>query len=120
MKAAMAVILAQVAMLVGSVAAADAPRGLWLTARKDARNQARADVAGRMTEAPREIWSYGTGGAVYFARNVQIEGQDAALMQVGSTMQLVRWDGQPIWRLLKLGVGQVLRVDDFDGAGGPD
>ena len=39
-----------------SVCCADVPKGLWLTPRKDASNQARADVAGNMTDAPREVW----------------------------------------------------------------
>lgn len=92
-------------------------RGLWLSSRKDSKNQARADVAGKMTESPQEVWSIATGGEVSFARDVKVDGNDAVLVQVGSNLELIRWTGESIWRKLKLGVGLVMHVDDFDGDG---
>ena len=57
------------AVLVTSLPApgAEGARDLWLTPHKDPSNQARADVPGRMSEAPQEVWRAGTGGQIRFA-----------------------------------------------------
>ena len=100
----------QVAALILSALMVAGPKGLWLTSRHDPSNQARADVAGRMATAPRGVWSISTGGEVGFVR----AGGDKVLAQVGTSLQLTNSTGKTIWRDSKLGVGQVLRVDDFD------
>jgi PQQ-like domain len=89
---------------------------VWLTARHDATNQARADVAGKMATAPREVWSAPTGGEVRFARAVR--GGEAALVLAGTNLELRRWEGSTVWRQSRLGVGRVLHVGDFAGDGG--
>ena len=100
-----------------SAARGGVPAGLWLTPRKDPRNQARADVSGRMREAPREVWHMPTGGTVSYAHEVDVSGDPAILIQAGSNLELVRSPGGPVWRQGTLGVGLVMRVDDFDGDG---
>lgn len=95
-------------------------KGLWFTPRQDSRNQARADVAGKMRRAPQEVWRMATGGEVRFAQSVRVAGQDAALIQVGSTLQLMRWTGERLYQNLTAGVESVMRVDDFDGDGTPE
>jgi outer membrane protein assembly factor BamB len=92
--------------------------GVWLTARKDAANQARADVAGQMATAPREVWSAPTGGEVRFARAVP--GEEAALILAGANLELRRWDGSTLWRQSRLGISRVLHVGDFAGDGGEE
>ncbi len=47
--------------------AGDAADGLWLLARKDPQNTARADVPGEMTVAPREVWKFGGDALTYSA-----------------------------------------------------
>lgn len=96
------------------------PSGVWLTSRKDPRNQARADVAGKMTSAPHEVWRISTGGDVGFVRPVRVGGQDAALVLAGTTLQLLRWSGEPVWRDLTSGVTLVMHIGDFDGSGGQE
>ncbi len=96
---------------------ASIPVGLWMTPRKDSMNQARSDIAGHMTTAPAEVWSMTTGGDVSFARNVKVHGQDAVVLQAGSTLQLAFWNGEIVWRKDKLGVTEVIRIDEFDGSG---
>ena len=97
---------------------AESPRGQWLTVRKDPRNEARADVAGRMSSAPREVWRIATGGEVSFVRTVQVGGEEAALVRAGTTLQLFPPKaGRPLWRDLTSGVTSVLHVGDFDGDG---
>jgi len=59
-----------------------------------------------------------TGGEIRFARSVRIDGEEAVLVQAGSTLQLIRRDGGSIWRKLTPPIGNVLHVDDFDGRGG--
>jgi len=73
-----------------------------------------------MTEAPREVWRYPTGGSVAFAREVTFQDADAVLAQVGSNLELRRWTGETVWRRNDLGVNLVLHVGDFDGQGGPE
>jgi len=90
---------------------------MWLTPRKDSLNQARADVPGRMMQAPAEVWRMPTGGDVRFAAPVTVAGQDAVLIQVGTTLQLARPTGETIWQDLTLNAGTVLKVADFDGEG---
>ncbi len=109
---------ASLLLLSAAVACGDGgPRGVWMTARKDSRNHARADVPGTMADAPEEVWRIATCGHVVFARTVRVEGRDAALMQIGPTLQLVRWSGETVWRQLTLGLGMVLAVEDFEGDG---
>jgi outer membrane protein assembly factor BamB len=107
-------------LLSAAVPSTEEPKGLWLTPRKDSRNQARADVAGKMAKSPQEVWCMATGGEVRFVQNVRMDGKDAALMQVGSTLQLIRWTGERVYQDFKTGGGSVLRVDDFDGDGAPE
>jgi len=94
--------------------------GMWLTPRKDPRNQARADIAGRMTVTPQEVWRYPTGGAVVFAREVTVQNSEAVLIQVSSNLEVRRWSGETVWRRNELGVSLVLHVGDFDGDGGQE
>src|SRR4051812_33548913 len=77
---------------------AGSPQGLWPAPRKDARNQGRADMAGKMKSAPREVWRRATGGAVGFARSVRAGGGDAVLVLVGNNLELRRWSGETVWR----------------------
>lgn len=92
-------------------------RGLWLTSRKDPRNQARADVYGRFSGPPREIWRIATGGEVGFVRPVTVAGRQFALVHAGTTLQLLHWTGKPVWQDLTSGVTLVMRVADFDHDG---
>ncbi len=109
----------RIALIAVTLASAQAaPKGLWLTPRKDATNQARADVPGDMTSAPDEVWRMPTGGSISYARDVTVDGRDAVLVQVGTTLQLLSWRGEVIWQELTLGIGTVFRVDDFDNDGG--
>jgi len=100
--------------------------GTWLTVRKDPRNLARADVAGRMNLAPTEVWQRPTGANILYAREFAVDGSPALLVQAGATLQLSRWDGAVLWRNATIGaVSQsdtpvetsVVRVADFDGDG---
>lgn len=95
--------------------AAERPRGLWLLPRMDSSNQARADVPGRMTGAPAEIWRRPTGADVRYAATVSVEGGEAFVVHAGRTLALVRPDGKNLWRLDRQDVRQVVRIDDFDG-----
>lgn len=104
-------------VVVGISRGGEPPRGLWLTSRHDPANRARADVPGRMLTAPREVWRMATGGAVYYAREVQVGDGPAVLVQAGSNLLLQRWTGEVLWRQNRLGVSVVRRVDDFDGDG---
>jgi YVTN family beta-propeller protein len=92
-------------------------RGLWLTPRKDALNQARADVRGKTKGAPKEIWRMPTGGEVRFSRIVRVGKRECVLAQVGATLQLLQDNGQIVWREATLGVESVLHVGDFGGDG---
>ncbi|MCX6375500.1 MAG: hypothetical protein NTU88_05620, partial [Armatimonadetes bacterium] len=67
-----------------------------------------------MAKAPREVWRISTGGDVGCVRPVSVGGKDAALIQVGTGLQLTRWTGDTVWRDFSTGVGQVLHVGDFD------
>jgi len=93
------------------------PRGLWLTPRKDSRNQARADVAGRMTTAPVEVWHMSIGGSIGSARWVSVEGRDMLLLRVGENLELRHPNGKVVWRRQRLGVTRVMHVGDFTGDG---
>jgi outer membrane protein assembly factor BamB len=92
--------------------------GSWLTSRHDPSNQARADVSGKMTTAPREVWRISTGGEVGFVRALRLSsGQavgDKILAQVGTSLQLTSSTGKVIWADHKLGVGLVMHIADFD------
>ncbi len=92
-------------------------RGLWLQPRMDATNCARADVPGRMSSAPVEVWRASTGADVQFAARVTADGREAVLVQAGRTLALLRPDGTAVWRLDRQAVRQVVRVDDFEGRG---
>ncbi len=96
---------------------AAAGKGQWLLSRKDPANSARADVPGRMTEAPVEVWRTSTGADVLFAARVTAAGEEAVLVQAGRTLALLRPDGSAAWRLDRRAVRQVVRIDDFDGRG---
>ena len=92
--------------------------GMWLLSRKDPANSARADVPGRMTGAPAEVWRTSTGADVNFAAWVTVGGRDSVLVQAGRSLALLQPDGTAVWRLDRQAVRQVVRVDDFDGRGG--
>lgn len=92
-------------------------KGLWLLPRKDPTNCARADVPGRMLEAPLEVWRTSTGADVLFAAFAMVEGKKAILVQAGRTLALMRPDGRTVWRRDRQAVRQVVRIDDFDGSG---
>ena len=91
--------------------------GLWLSARKDSSNRACADVPGRMLRTPREVWKMDTGGEIRFARNVSVDGKKSLLVQSGTHLELKRWTGEPLWKQGRLGLTEVMRVDDFDADG---
>ena len=110
-----ATLMLVLALVAGPVVGNTLPKGMWLTSRKDTRNQARADVHGTMRSAPREIWRIGTGGEVGFVRDVRVGGSDAALVLAGTTLGLTRWTGEKIWRDLTSGITGVLHIGDFDG-----
>ncbi|OGD19134.1 MAG: hypothetical protein A2W03_05860 [Candidatus Aminicenantes bacterium RBG_16_63_16] len=92
-------------------------KGLWLLSRKDPTNSARADIAGRMLEAPVEVWRTSTGADVHFAVRVTVDGKEAVLVLAGRSLALMRPDGTAVWRLDRQAVRQVVRLDDFDGLG---
>jgi len=62
----------------------------------------------------------GTGGQISSAKSVRVQDEDVLLVQAGSTLYLLRQTGEPIWRNFTLGVGLVVRVDDFDGDDTPE
>jgi outer membrane protein assembly factor BamB len=98
--------------------AQDAPKGLWLLARKDTQNTARADVPGNMRSAPKEVWRYGgDAGSYSFLTPVKAAGRDAYFAQIRSGLQVVRPDGSLLWNRPKLGVASVIAVEDFLGNG---
>jgi len=97
------------------------PRGLWLLPRKDPQNTARADVPGNMKTAPKEVWRYGGDqNSFAYITPVRVKRQEAYLTQVRSGLRLVRPDGTFVWERRKMGVGSVVRVEDFDGDGTPE
>lgn len=103
------------------IAAGDSTRGLWLLPRKDPQNTARADVAGKMTEAPVEVWAYGGDTTnLSYAVPITLAGAPAYLGQSHSGLRVVRPDGKVVWERATLGVSSVIAVDDFDGDGRPE
>jgi len=72
-----AVILCLVTSLAVSDEQETAAKGLWLQSRRDSLNLARTDVAGKMSEAPDEVWNYPTGGEVRFAQEVHFNSQES-------------------------------------------
>lgn len=106
---------------VGGQQAEKERRGLWLLPRKDPENSARADVPGRMKTAPGEVWRYGGDRSSWaYLAPVRVDGKDAYLAQVRSGLRLIRPDGTIVWDDAKKGIGQVLRIEDFDGDGSPE
>lgn len=100
------------AALISSIAGGS-ERGLWLLGRKDSCNTARADVAGDMKRAPREVWSYGFAPDTYsYLKPVSVGGKPAYFAQVRSGLRLVRPDGTKIWQRPTMGVGTVVDVID--------
>ncbi len=89
-------------------------KGYWLQERKDAANTALADVAGSISEAPREVWSMPIESGVSYARPVRLNGEDALLTLVGSNLAVYTWEGKEIWSRARLGITQVFKVADFD------
>ena len=86
--------------------------GLWLLSRKDPQNTARADVAGKMNDAPVEVWAYG-GDTTSFAYAVPITfgGKPGYLLQPHSGLRAVRPDGAVLWERPTLGITGVVGVD---------
>lgn len=105
-------------LTLASTAVQDCPRGLWLLPRKDPQNTARADLPGRMTRAPKEVWSFGGDiGSYAYLAPVTVQGREGYFAQVRSGVRLVLLDGKLLWKQPKLGVGGVITVEDFDGDG---
>lgn len=91
--------------------------GEWWLPRGDGRNLARADRPGHFAGPPVEVWSMPTGAEIRYARTVPCRGDEALLVQAGPTLQVIRWDGEPVWRHDTLGVSRVVHVGRF---GRPD
>jgi hypothetical protein len=74
-----------------------------------------------MKKPPREIWRVG-GGVVSYAYivPVRVRGKEAYFAQVNSGVRLIRQDASLIWNQVRLGVGSVIEVADFDGDGSPE
>lgn len=90
--------------------------GLWLLPRKDCCNTARADVAGDMKTAPREVWSYGASSTYYaFLKPVRIGKNPMYFAQVRSGLRLVRPNGSVVWKRSVMNVGTVVDVVGSDG-----
>ncbi|MBP6965307.1 MAG: VCBS repeat-containing protein [Armatimonadetes bacterium] len=98
----------------------DQASGTWLLPRKDCRNTARADVAGNMRTAPKEIWSYGSPpvGRSYL-RPVTVRGKRLYFAQVRRGVRLMRADGTAVWNRPTLGVSSVAAVFDLGSGGKP-
>jgi len=106
-------------MSIGSPARA-APRGLWLLQRKDACNTARADIAGDMRTAPKEVWSYGSVRPAYaYLLPVALSGKDAFFAQVRAGVRLIRADGAIVWDRPRMGVGTTVGLITFGGSARP-
>ncbi len=91
--------------------------GLWLTARKDSRNQARTEIPAKMNEAPEEIWHEFTGAELEFAQDVHIQKEDAVLVLAGTVLELKNWSGKTLWQRSRMGINRILQIADFDGDG---
>jgi outer membrane protein assembly factor BamB len=106
------VIACAMALAIAPSLSADA-RGLWLLGRKDSCNTARADVAGDMKRAPREVWSYGFAPDDYaYLKPVGVGGKPAYFAQVRAGLRLVRPNGTKIWQRPTMGVTAVVDVID--------
>ncbi|NLH98999.1 MAG: VCBS repeat-containing protein [Chthonomonadales bacterium] len=94
------------------------PKGIWPLMRHDAQNTARADVKGRFTAPPMEVWRYGglPPGSSYM-ESVQLASGEAFLRQLGSGLELVKPDGAVIWERPTAGVGTIIATMGF---GSPD
>lgn len=104
------------ALVLASSLAADTTNGLWLLPRKDACNTARADVAGDMRTAPREVWSYGCAPDNYsYLRPVRVGGREAYLGQIRAGLRLMRPDGTVIWNRPTMGVSAIVDLVDKPG-----
>ncbi|MCA9213394.1 MAG: VCBS repeat-containing protein [Planctomycetales bacterium] len=89
-------------------------RGLWLLHRKDAANTARADIAGNMRIAPREVWHIGP-----HRRPVQQAwrlGSDYLALS-GSALERLRPNGDRVWIVTDAGVSSLIGIMDFGEAG---
>ena len=92
--------------------------GLWLLPRMDSTNMARSDITGTMSSEPEEVWCMTTGGSVGYTRPVTIkEKDDAALVLVGSNLELRSWDGRTFWRFTRENVRRIMHVGDFNNDG---
>ncbi len=99
---------------------AEMPAGLWLMPRKDACNTARADIAGTMKTAPKEVWSYGTPPTAYsYLKPITIQGKQVFLAQVRHGVRLIRPDGSTIWNRPTMGITAVVGFTDFGDARSP-
>lgn len=104
-----------------SVSAVGEPRGLWLLPRKDAQNTARADLPAAMAAAPHEVWRFGGNPNNFAALHpTTVNGRPAYLALAHDALRLLQPDGGVIWTQPKLGVTEIVAVDDFDGDGSPE
>lgn len=114
----MVLILASLATT--AAAAEQKPRGVWLLSRKDPQNTARADLPAMMPTAPHEVWRFG-GNPNNFSALFPLarDGNDLYLAQAYGALRLLRSDGALVWNQPKLGVTQVIAIDDFGHPGQP-
>lgn len=102
-----------------AIGAEPAPRGLWLLPRKDAGNTARADLPGRMSTTPREVWSVGGGRDDFIVcKRVEVGGATRYFGQVRSAIRLTDARGRTVWQNARMAVTGVLGVGDLRGQGG--
>jgi len=100
--------------VITDAAAQQTPRGVWLLPRKGPQNTARADLPATMLTAPHEVWRFGGNPNNFSALfPLTLDGADLYLVHVYGALWLLRPDGALLWNQSKLGVTQVVAVDDF-------
>jgi len=110
--------LFQVMTLIAVVALAQssAPKGEWPLPGHDTRHLAQAELPCKMSEAPKEVWSYNLGKLPYpsaMCADVDDDGEPEILYG-GGPLICTTLSGQVKWTS---GCGQVLAIADIDGDG---
>lgn len=87
-------------------------QGVWLKTGKDPANTSRSDVKGKMINAPKEIWKYGSRKLnPCCVDRIEINGQEAYLiLNNNRRLELIRPDGKRIWEQPVIGVYWVMGI----------
>jgi len=100
--------------------AADGAKGLWPMPQKNACNTSRADVPAHMKTAPSETWAYGYDAEDFvYIRPVTIDKKTCYLAQVAYGLQLIKPNGDTVWRQPNIGLIGVKDIYTDPGTGKP-